>query len=71
MKKSEQFKNAMKWSNIISMVLVGFGVYAAKLSGYSEAKMKIARKAEEKHDDDVGRYVDVDGAKIDLDDLDN
>lgn len=71
MKKSEQFKNAMKWSNIISIVLVSFGVYAAKLSGYSEAKMKIARKAEEKHENDVGRYVDVDGAKIDLDDLDN
>lgn len=71
MKKSEQFQNAMKWSNVIGMVLAGLALYTAKVSGYSEAKMKMARKAEQKHEANVGRYVDVDGTTIDLDDLDN
>ena len=71
MKKSDEFGRARRVTNVIGLVFVTAAAYFFKCSGYAEAKEKIARKAEKKHDENVGRYVDVDGTTIDLDNLDN
>lgn len=71
MKKSEEFGRAKRVTSVLGWIVVGIGAYLFKCSGYAEAKEKIAKKAEDKHDEDVGRYVDINGTTVDLDNLDN